>query len=100
MAEKKFNPYKYRPKQKGRGWGYKTSYRIPVRPHSEIAIQPKVPLVTPVAAVEERTKDELKKDIQEGNPHINPKNDIKRKIRQRVHIHSKKLKRINNSNRL
>ena len=92
MAEKRFNPYKYRPKQKGRGWGYKTSYRIPVRPNSEIDIQPKVPLVTPVAAVEERTKDELKKNIREGNPHIDPQNGIKRKVRQHVHIPSKKLK--------
>ena len=61
-------------------------------PHSEIDIQPKVPLVTPVAAVEERTKDELEKNIREGNPHIDPQNGIKRKVRQRVHIPSKKLK--------
>ena len=34
MAEGKFNPYKYRPKQKGRGWNIKSSFRIPVQPNA------------------------------------------------------------------
>ena len=34
MAERKFNPYKYRPKQKGRGWSYQKSYSIPVQPNA------------------------------------------------------------------
>lgn len=92
MAEKTFNPYKYRPKQKGRGWTYKQSYRIPIRPHSEINVQPSVPLVTPVAAVEERVKDEYKKDVQEGNPHVTPDRGIKRQILSPNHIPQKKRK--------
>ena len=93
MAEKKFNPYKYRPKQKGRGWSYKNSYRIPLRPHSEINVQKNVPLVTPVAAIEERVKEEYKKDVMDGNPHVTPRKGIKRKGEQMRATNIKKSKR-------
>ena len=92
MANKSFNPYKYKPKQKGRGWSFKKSYRIPVRPHSKLDIQPRVPLVSPVAAVEERVKEEYNKDIQAGNPHVTPITGIKRAELTPEFISSKKLK--------
>ena len=79
MAEKKFNPYKYKPNQRGRGWSYKKSYRIPVRPHSKLDVEPIAQLATPLAAVEERVKEEYKKDVKEGNPHVTPGKGIKRK---------------------
>ena len=92
MAEKKFNPYKYRPIQKGRGWSYKKSYRIPVRPHSQLEIQPTVPLVTPVAAVEERAKYQYNKEIKQGNPHYKPREGIKRKAESSIATSNKKSK--------
>ena len=93
MAEKKFNPYKYRPKQKGRGWSYKKSYRIPVRPHAKLEDPKSVPLVTPVAAVEDRMKEEYKKDVEEGNPHVRLGKSIKRKSTSRVASSSKRSRR-------
>ena len=92
MAEKKINPYKYRPIQKGRGWSYKKSYRIPVRPHSQIEIQPTVPLVTPVAALEERAKYQYNEEVKEGNPHYTPRLGIKRKAESSIAISNQKPK--------
>lgn len=54
MAEKKFSPYKYKPKQIGRGMRKKNSYIIPIRPHSQLEFDNPIPQVTPVAAVEQR----------------------------------------------
>lgn len=64
MAEKKFSPYKYKPRQIGRGMRKQNSYAIPIRPHSQLDNQ--IAQVTPVAAVEERAKTEHLKDVKEG----------------------------------
>uniref|UniRef100_A0A8W8MLR8 Uncharacterized protein n=1 Tax=Magallana gigas TaxID=29159 RepID=A0A8W8MLR8_MAGGI len=66
MAEKKFNPYKYKPKQIGRGTKRHRSYVIPLRPHSQLESTVNTAHVTPVAAVEERAKAEHANDIKEG----------------------------------
>lgn len=58
MAEKKFSPYEYKPKQIGRGMRKRKSDVIPIRPHSQFETTNLVPQVTPVAAVEERAKSD------------------------------------------
>ena len=98
MAENKFNPYKYRPRQKGKGWSFKKSYRIPLRAHSEFETQPNVPLITQVAAVEERVKQEYKKEVQEGNPHVVPGKSLNTKAKN-IRISSKQNPQQLTSNR-
>lgn len=71
MAEKKLNPYKYKPKQIGRGTKRHRSYVIPLRPHSRLESPENSTHVTPVAAVEERAKAEHANDVKEGVPFVN-----------------------------
>ena len=93
MAEKKFNPYRYKPKQIGRGVKSYKSYVIPLRPHSQLeSVQQTSTQVTPVAAVEERAKVEHSKDIKEGVPFVKVQRSIKRPHSQSSVIPSKKLK--------
>lgn len=92
MAEKKFNPYKYKPKQIGRGMRKQKSYVIPIRPHSLLEPVNPIPQVTPMAAVEERAKSEHVKDVQEGVPFIKVTNGIKRPSQHSSVIPTKKLK--------
>lgn len=93
MAEKKFSPYKYKPKQIGRGMRKQKSYVIPIRPHSQLEYHNPIPQVTPVAAVEERAKSEHLKDVKEGVPYIKANKGIKRHLKHSSVIPSKKLKK-------
>lgn len=90
MAEKKFSPYKYKPRQIGRGMRKQNSYAIPIRPHSQLDNQ--IAQVTPVAAVEERAKTEHLKDVKEGVPYVKVTKGIKRPSGHSPVIPSKKLK--------
>lgn len=92
MAEKKFNPYKYKPKQIGRGMTKRKSYIIPIRPHSQLQTANIVPQVTPVAAVEERAKTEHFKDVKKDVPFVKVSKGIKRPSQHSSVISSKKLK--------
>ena len=92
MAEKKFNPYKYKPKQIGRGMKKRKSYVIPIRPHSQLEKANIVPQVTPVAAVEERAKSEHFKDVKNNVPFVKVSKGIKRPSQHSSVISSKKLK--------
>lgn len=87
MAEKKFNPYKYKPKQIGRGVKSYKSYVIPLRPDSQLESEQHTSTpMTPVAAVEHA------KDIKEGVPFVKVQGSIKRPRSQSSVIPSKKLK--------
>lgn len=92
MAEKKFNPYKYKPKQIGRGTKRHRSYVIPLRPHSQLESTVNTAHVTPVAAVEERAKAEHANDIKEGVPFVKVRDGIKRPRSQSSFISAKKRK--------
>lgn len=92
MVDKKFNPYKYKPKQIGRGVRSRKSYVIPIRPHSQLENIDIIPQVTPVAAVEERAKTEHLKDVNEGVPFVKVGKGIKRSRNHSPVIPSKKLK--------
>lgn len=98
MAEKKFSPYEYKPKQIGRGMRKRKSYVIPIRPHSQFETTNLVPQVTPVAAVEERAKLEHMKDVKTGVPFVKVAKGIKRQSQHSV-IPSKKLKTSTPQNR-
>jgi hypothetical protein len=94
MAEKKFNPYRYKPKQIGRGMRSYKSYVIPLRPHSQLeSVQQTSTQMTPVATVEERAKVEHAKDVKEGVPFVKVQGSIKRPRSQSSTIPSKKSKR-------
>lgn len=69
-GRKKFSPYKYKPKQIGRGTKRHRSYDIPLRPHSQLESPENSTHVTPVAAVEERAKTEHANDVKEGVPFV------------------------------
>lgn len=92
MAEKKFNPYRYKPKQIGRGVKSYKSYVIPLRNHSQLESEENSTQVTPVAAVEERAKVEHAKDVKEGVPFVKVNGGIKRPRLQSSVISSKRLK--------
>lgn len=93
MAEKKFNPYRYKPKQIGRGVKSYKSYVKPLRPHSQLKpVQQTSTQMTPVAAVEERAKVEHAKDVKEGAPFVKVHGSIKRPHSQSSAIPSKKSK--------
>jgi hypothetical protein len=93
MAEKKFNPYKYKPKQIGRGVKSYKSYVIPLRPHSQLeSIQKTSTQITPVAVVEKRAKVEHAKDVKKGVPFVKVQGSIKRPRSQSFAIPSKKSK--------
>lgn len=96
MAEKKFSPYKYKPKQIGRGMRkQKKSYVIPIRPHSQLEYHNPISQVTPVAAVEERAKSEHLKDVKEGVPYVKANKGIKRPSEHSSVIPSKKIEEAN-----
>lgn len=93
MAEKKFSPYKYKPKQIGRGMRKKKKYIIPIRPHSQLEFDNPIPQVTPVAAVEQRAITEHLKDVKEGVPFVKVNSkSIKRPSQHSSVIPSKILK--------
>lgn len=78
MIEGKFNPGQYRGRQTGGGSGIagmyaKKPYMIPVNPHVTPEPEEKVVVgkqVSPVTAVEERAKSDLKDAIEDNKPHI------------------------------
>lgn len=91
-GRKKSNPYKYKPKQIGRGTKRHRSYVIPLRPHSQLESTVNTAHVTPVAAVEERAKAEHANDIKEGVPFVKVRDGIKRPRSQSSFISAKKRK--------
>jgi hypothetical protein len=94
MAEKKFNPYKYKPRQIGRGMKNRKSYVIPIRPHSQLESQQIPTQVTPMAAVEERARIEHTNDVEKGIPHVNVQKGIKGNRKQPSVSPLKELKRL------
>jgi hypothetical protein len=97
MAEKKFNPYKYKPRQIGRGMKNRKSYVIPIRPHSQLESQQIPTQVTPMAVVEERARIEHINDVEKGIPHVNLKKGIKGKRKQPSVSPLKEPKRLTSS---
>lgn len=89
MLDGHFRPGKYRGKQTGGGLGgmfSKNPYMISVNPHmssKESTDQVVGKHVTPMAAVEERPKAEIKEFIKKNIPHVLEKT-IKAQIRQRT----------------
>jgi hypothetical protein len=80
MVDGHFRPGKYRGRQTGGGIGgmfSKKPYMIPVNPHLASTESPDKKVVgkhvTPMAAVEERAKSELKNAIKEKIPHVSEK---------------------------
>lgn len=107
MLDGQFRPGKYRGRQTGGGIGNMYSrkpYMIPVNPHlssKESNEQVVGKHVTPMAAVEERAKVEMKEAIKENVPHV-PEKTIKAQMRRHTvkfkptlkkKAHQKQLKR-------
>ena len=92
MSRKTFNPYKFRKQKKiqtGRGlYGrYRGSYLIPVNPNAidTDVEKTKNTVISPVEAVAERAKSELKSEKQQKKPHVKVLKAIKRrKIKNRT----------------
>ena len=77
MIEGKFNPGQYRGQQTGgggiAGMYAKKPYMIPVNPHITSEPEEKVVVgkqVSPVTAMEERAKSDLKDAIEDNKPHV------------------------------
>lgn len=76
MIDGKFNPGHYQGRQTGGGIANmyaKKPYMVPVNPHVTIKPEEKVVVgnkVTPVAAMEERAKSQLKNAIKGDMPHV------------------------------
>lgn len=77
MLTGKFNPAQYRGRQTGgggiAGMYAKKPYMIPVSPHITTEPEEKIVVgqqVSPVTAVEERAKSDLKESIQDKKPHV------------------------------
>jgi len=87
MLDGKFDPSRYRGQQTGSGIGGmydKKPYMIPVNPHLEYKQKEKIVVgkeVTPVAAVVERAKSELKDTIKENVPHVPVEKNMRSKKR-------------------
>lgn len=92
MSEKKFNSYKFKPKQIGRGMRSYKSYVIQLRPHSQLETVYPIPQVTPMAVVEERAKIKHAKDVKECVPFVKVQRNIKRPRKKPSAILSKNLK--------
>lgn len=97
MAEKKFDPYKYKPKQIGRSMTKRKSYVIPIIPHSQLESQQNSTQVTPMAAVEQRARVEHTNDVKKGIPHVKLKSNIKSQHKQPAVSPLKELKRLTSS---
>lgn len=79
LSSGKINPYTYyRPLQSGRGIGgrYSSSFHVPVKAPEKSGVP--VKQITPVAAVAERAKSDLKREKRESIPHVDP-NSINRR---------------------
>lgn len=72
LSSGKIKPY-YKTPQSGRGIGgrYSSYFHVPVKSPEKIIIP--VKQITPVAAVAERAKSDLKREKRDNIPHIDPK---------------------------
>lgn len=99
MVDGNFNPRSYKGRQPGNGIAgmySKKPYTIPVNPHITVE-EPKEIFgkqVTPMVAVEERAKEDLKEEMRDNVPHV-PVDSIKAENVQKSHssptIRKKKL---------
>lgn len=102
MVDGNFNPRSYKGRQSGSGIAgmySKKPYMIPVNPHITVE-EPKEIFgkqVTPMVAVEERAKEDLKEEMRDNVPHV-PVASIKAESAQKSHssptIRKKKKKPI------
>lgn len=89
MVDGNFNPRSYKGRQSGSGIAGMYSKKpsmIPVNPHITVE-EPKEIFgkqVTPMVAVEERAKEDLKEEMRDKVPHV-PVAGIKAKIAQKSH---------------
>lgn len=101
MVDGNFNPRSYKGRQSGSGIAgmySKKPYTIPVNPHITVE-EPKEIFgkqVTPMVAVEERAKEDLKEEMRDNVPHV-PVASIKAESAQKSHsspkIRKKKKKK-------
>lgn len=84
-SENKFNPYKHRKKKqrqtrRGLHGRYRGSYMIPVNQNTASDSTPtsNIPLVTPVAATEERAESQMREETKLGKPRVKLIKNIKR----------------------
>ena len=80
LSSGKINPYVYnRRPQTGRGLGgrYSSTFHVPVKAPEKIVVP--IKQITPMAAVAERAKSDLKKEKKENTPHVDPKSINTRK---------------------
>lgn len=98
MIDGKFNPSQYKGRQTGRGIGNmyaKKPYMIPVNRHASKEPEKEQVIIgkqiTPVAAIEERAKTEMKEAIQEDMPHVPA--SIKRPTKRKSVIMKNRLKK-------
>lgn len=99
MADKTFNPYKYRKQwtknQIGRGLHgrYRGSYMIPVNLNAIEKYTDQIPttMVSPVAAAEERALSEMKSEQEKPHVVIRKKNKSRRKRnkQKQISVHKK-----------
>lgn len=102
MVDENFNPRSYKGRQSEGGIAgmySKKPYMIPVNPHITVE-EPKEIFgkqVTPMVAVEERAKEDLKEEMRDNVPHV-PVDSIKAESAQKSHssptIRKKKKKPI------
>jgi len=79
LSNGNINPYAYyRRPQTGRGVGgrYSSTFHVPVKAPDKIVVP--IKQITPVAAVAERAKTDLKREKRESIPHVDPKSINKR----------------------
>ena len=71
LFSEKINPYNYyRAPQTGRGLGgrYSSTFHVPVKAPEKIVLS--IEQITPMAAVAERAKSDLKRKMEDGLPHV------------------------------
>jgi hypothetical protein len=71
LSSEKINPYNYyRAPQTGRGLGgrYSSTFHVPVKAPEKIVLS--IEQITPMAAVAERAKSDLKRKMEDGLPHV------------------------------
>lgn len=89
MVDGNFNPRSYKGRQSGSGIAgvySKKSYTIPVNPHITVEEPNEIfgKQVTPMVAVEERAKEDLKEEMRDNVPHV-PVDSIKAENVQKSH---------------
>lgn len=81
LSSGKIKPY-YKTPKSGRGVGgrYSTYFHVPVKAPEKIVLP--IEHITPVAAVAERAKANLKRKIEEGLPHVDPEKMSRKRNRR------------------